>query len=250
MKRKLKSLLLAVSMLVAMVAMTACGSSDGQKDAAAADEQSSYYVQMAEQLATQIASFTDDQIETIVSQGNEFEVSTLESWKSAKDELGAFESVTSSDTEADGDNMIVTLDVKYEKATATVELIVDTADQTNPFSSMSFNVNYSLAVLMQRAAMNTVMGIGIVFLMLLFLSVVIGLFKYMSAIEKRAEKKPEPAAADDDVPTVVLAEKDEELADDTELVAVIAAAIAAYEDAPADGFVVRSIKKSNKWRRA
>ena len=43
--------------------------------------------------------------------------------------------------------------------------------------------------------------------------------------------------------------EEEELVDDTELVAVIAAAIAAYDDVPADGFVVRSIRKSNrrKW---
>ena len=35
----------------------------------------------------------------------------------------------------------------------------------------------------------------------------------------------------------------QELADDTELVAVIAAAIAAYEGTSTDGFVVRSIRR-------
>ena len=48
-------------------------------------------------------------------------------------------------------------------------------------------------------------------------------------------------------------EQEEELADDGELVAVIAAAIAAYEGSTStDGFVVRSIKRSktNKWKRA
>ena len=48
----------------------------------------------------------------------------------------------------------------------------------------------------------------------------------------------------------------EELADDSELVAVISAAIAAYEadngSASSDGFVVRSIRKVNKskWQNA
>ena len=47
-------------------------------------------------------------------------------------------------------------------------------------------------------------------------------------------------------------EEEEELADDTELVAVIAAAIAAYEGTSTDGFQVRSIKRANtkKWQRA
>ena len=44
----------------------------------------------------------------------------------------------------------------------------------------------------------------------------------------------------------------EETVDDGELIAVIAAAIAAAEGTTTDGFVVRSIKKSNrnKWQRA
>ena len=47
-------------------------------------------------------------------------------------------------------------------------------------------------------------------------------------------------------------EEDEEEVDDLELVAVITAAIAASENTPADGLVVRSIRKVNKtnnWKR-
>ena len=47
-------------------------------------------------------------------------------------------------------------------------------------------------------------------------------------------------------------EEQEQLTDDTEPVAVIAAAIAAYEGTSADGFQVRSIKRAStkKWQRA
>ena len=50
-------------------------------------------------------------------------------------------------------------------------------------------------------------------------------------------------------PAVAAAVEEAEEMDDTELVAVIAAAIAAAEGTTTDGFVVRSIKrrKSNKW---
>ena len=50
----------------------------------------------------------------------------------------------------------------------------------------------------------------------------------------------------------IAVEEEEELADDTELVAVIAAAIAVYEGTSADGFQVRSIKRAStkKWQRA
>ena len=51
---------------------------------------------------------------------------------------------------------------------------------------------------------------------------------------------------------VAVVEEEENLADDMELVAVIAAAIAAYEGTSTDGFQVRSIKRAStkKWQRA
>ena len=58
-----------------------------------------------------------------------------------------------------------------------------------------------------------------------------------------------PAAAP--APAVAAPVVEEELSDDLELVAVIAAAIAAYEGSEdASGYVVRSIKKSKKWHNA
>ena len=46
--------------------------------------------------------------------------------------------------------------------------------------------------------------------------------------------------------------QEEELVDDLELVAVITAAIAAFDNTSADGLVVRSIKRAPgaKWKRA
>ena len=54
------------------------------------------------------------------------------------------------------------------------------------------------------------------------------------------------------VPVAVAPVEEEELADDGELVAVIAAAIAASENTSTDSFVVRSIRKANKrkWQNA
>ena len=99
------------------------------------------------------------------------------------------------------------------------------------------------------------MGLGIVFLMLIFLSFLISQFKHISKLTEKKDSKPAaPAAlAPAPAPAVVEEEPEEELADDGELVAVIAAAIAAYEGSTStDGFVVRSIKRSktNKWKRA
>ena len=72
-----------------------------------------------------------------------------------------------------------------------------------------------------------------------------------TAAPKSAAAGKEPAAAPKaaPAPAVAAAVEEAEEMDDTELVAVIAAAIAAAEGTTTDGFVVRSIKrrKSNKW---
>lgn len=106
---------------------------------------------------------------------------------------------------------------------------------------------------LMKALTNTALGMGTVFLALIFIACIIALLpKVTGAIESIGKKKKEEAAAAPvekvQLPEVV---PEEEGIDDYELVAVITAAIAAMEGVPADGFVVRSIKRSpqNKWRR-
>lgn len=102
-------------------------------------------------------------------------------------------------------------------------------------------------ITMGEAGLNTAMGLVIVFCALAFISLIISLEgKIFGAFGKKkaAPKTPEAPAAP--APTVV--EEVEEETDDTELVAVITAAIAAYEaensvEVPADGLVVRSIRR-------
>ena len=94
-----------------------------------------------------------------------------------------------------------------------------------------------------EAGLNTAMGLGIVFCALAFISLVITLEgKIFGALGKKkaAPKTPEVPAAVEEVI--------EDESDDTELVAVITAAIYAYEaenggEVPADGLVVRSIRR-------
>ena len=105
---------------------------------------------------------------------------------------------------------------------------------------------------MGQAALNTVMGISIVFLALAFIACVIALEgKIFTTFEKKKsspktvapkpEDKLEPTVTET-VDTVDASSRDEEI------VAVITAAIAAFEaetgfDVPADALVVRSIRR-------
>lgn len=216
------------------------------------EDEAANYKSAAETLISQIAGFSDEEIENYLAQDDAFTTATMESWKSVKGELGAYSSIVSQDVEKDGDVVTISTVAQFEKAKADVVLMLDLGQQM--YTSMTYSVQYSLAANMQRAGMNTLMGIGIVFLMLVFLSFVIGLFKYIEKFQNVGKKKAaEEAPKAEEAPAPAIAQSeaaDEDFADDLELVAVISAAIAAYENTSGDSFVVRSIKKSNKWHRA
>ena len=115
---------------------------------------------------------------------------------------------------------------------------------------------------MESALLNTIIGMGTVFVVLIFISCLIGMFKIIPKIQAKMEKRQEEdfnvvTAIDNTVSQIVEQEELEELVDDGELVAVITAAIMASmasngEEVPADGLIVRSIKRtnSNKWKKA
>ena len=91
-----------------------------------------------------------------------------------------------------------------------------------------------------NALQNTVLGMGTVFVMIA-IALIIYCFKIIPVIQKKFVQKAEPAAEAPKTAPVVAAPVQE--TDDLELVAVIAAAIAASENVPVDSFRVRTIKR-------
>lgn len=252
MKEKMKKSLLSLALVVCMVCLS-CVTVFAAKDKVLTEDQVASYKSGAVKVIEQIAGLSDEEIQNYLDQDDDFVTAALTSWNNAKDELGAYVEVGDQTVTTDGNNVIINSDVTYENKTADVELIVNS--KTNTSESMAFNINYTMGEKMEQAGLNTLMGIGIVFLMLIFLSFLISQFKHISNLtEKKDSKSAAPAApAPAPAPAAAEEEQEEELADDGELVAVIAAAIAAYEGSTStDGFVVRSIKRSktNKWKRA
>ena len=250
MKEKMKKSLLSLALVVCMVCLS-CVTVFAAKDKVLTEDQVASYKSGAVKVIEQIAGLSDEEIQNYLDQDDDFVTAALTSWDNAKDELGAYVEVGDQTVTTDGNNVIINSDVTYENKTADVELIVNS--KTNTSESMAFNINYTIGEKMEQAGLNTLMGLGIVFLMLFFLSFLISQFKHISKLTEKNKPAAPAAPAPAPAPAVVEEEPEEELADDGELVAVIAAAIAAYEGSTStDGFVVRSIKRSktNKWKRA
>lgn len=225
----------------------------GQEDAADAPvSQEDAIKNLLTSQLVQISDWTDEQIEMLIDGDDMTGAAIAANWKSVKEELGAFIEVTDAQLNAEGTE--ITGHVKYEKINDNTEVtVVYSVNADAKTATMNWNIDYPMSVLMQRAGMNTVMGIAIVFLTLLFLSWLIGRLHIIPDMIEKRTKSNAPAPASAAAPAVPAEPVEEEdLTDDLELVAVITAAIAASENTSGDGFVVRSIKKANtrNWQRA
>ncbi|MCR5160469.1 MAG: OadG family protein [Lachnospiraceae bacterium] len=278
MKNRLKALLLATGLTVSMLcagasaqeAATESGaaaevqteaetSASSETEAAAAEDgagnHADYYDEMKASVAKLIEDLsymTDAQLQTYMEGTDESSAKIAAQWMNVKEELGSFVEIGEQTIEEDGNVITITSDVKYDQVPDKTKVSVTyTADMKANTVDMNWDIAYPMSKLLKEAGLNTLMGIGIVFLTLLFLSFIISRFTLVSGLgQKKAETKTAPPVVQAAAPEA--AEEEEELSDDGELVAVIAAAIAASENTGTDGFVVRSIKKANrkKWLNA
>lgn len=245
----MKKLLAILGVITCMVGLCACG----QEDAAAASAEDEYLVQQFEAMV--------EQINTIVSQGaveqyasvDAVSYNALVDWQNALDDIGEYTGTNGGFVEHGDEDIVISVNVTGSDHNAVVEFVL--SSDGSALEGVSTNIEYSVGENMGRAAMNTLIGMGTVFVVLIIISLIISAFGVIPKIEakmKAKEKQPIPEVKAAPVATPAAA-VEEELSDDTELVAVIAAAIAAYEgSASTDGFVVRSIRKSkkNKWQNA
>ncbi len=262
----MKKFLALIGMIACIFGLTACGSGENYTDY----EQQK--ITDAENYASQLivpwfnqftngtfekdifAENTADEVAYIVANGNgiaadgQVILSAIESFASAGEDIGRVVSVGTASGKIDGKQIIVYVQVKGEKRDAEAEVIFSN-DMFLELQAAALNPNYSKGELMGQAAMNTVLGMGTVFAVLILICLIIYCFGIIPKLQKKAEsrKEKEKAAASGIGNAVAQISEREEIAeesDDLELVAVIAAAIAASEGAAStDGFVVRSIRK-------
>lgn len=175
-------------------------------------------------------------------------MSAITSFNSAFDTIGELESLGEISSELKDDEIIVTIEVTGSKAGAEAEFIFAN-DIFLTMEAGALNPTATMGDMMVKAALNTLMGMGTVFVVLILISLIISAMGVIPKIQDKMKKKKSAGTSNDgkaesvDNTIAQIIEK-EELSDDLELVAVISAAIAAYEgSAAADGFVVKSVRR-------
>ena len=228
MKKKISLLGL---ILILVLSFTGCGKSETTEyDQATLEQYAEFVVQNFEAMTTeQLDSFSnmrDLQLDTqlmnagLPVDGEDF-LTMISSWEAAEEECGAYVEHGDWTMEVKNDGVSLTSEAKYENRDAD---IVFSFDEKGNMESMDVSAHYSTGEILEKAGLNTKLQ-----------------EKLANKDKKVEEKKEAPVQA---APAPVAAAED-----DAELVAVIAAAIAAAEGTSTDGFVVRSIKrrKSNRW---
>ena len=217
MKKKL-SVLLCV--LVAMLCFTACGSKKEnlQYDKSTITQATDFLIEYCNSADAdtieQWNKMTDFQIESQLNQAGvpftkDSFLAALDAWQQGTKECGEYVSHGDYKFEPSSDELKVTTSAKFKDRDADITFVFD---EDLYLDSTTIDAHYSIGEIMEKAGLNTILGMGTVFV----------------------------------APVV------EEASNDDELAAVISAAIAAYEaeaGGSTDGFVVRSIKRrpSNKW---
>ena len=91
------------------------------------------------------------------------------------------------------DGYIARMNTVYEKRAMEFTLIAD--EDLSKVETISFSPVYTTGEKMAKAGMNTLMGMGVVFAVLIFISWLISMFKYISVFEAKMKAKKNAAAA-------------------------------------------------------
>ncbi|MCI5584140.1 MAG: OadG family protein [Lachnospiraceae bacterium] len=235
----MKKFLLVLGMITCIFGLTAC-----QKEEVITENYGVTEEQAAEYGKGLIETINDIVLYQEMEQYASEEViyAALENYASALKDMGDYQSVDRYTVTYD-DGIIIDLEVSGSLRDATVQIILD---EELLLVGISTNVVYSFGEMMAKAGLNTLMGMGTVFMVLILISLLISSFSLISSFQKKKDKKAQNSVAAADKAIEQIIEK-EELNDNLELAAVIAAAVAAYEGAASsDGYVVRSIKRRNR----
>lgn len=253
-------------MLLMILSFTGCASEETtlEYDQASVEQVTefliSYCMSTDEATIEEWKSMTETEMELQLIQAGlpltpESFIGAMESWQAGIEECGAYIQHGEYTYEASEDELEVSTNVLYEEREATIVFLFD---DNLYLESMTVNAQLSLGEILQKAGLNTILGMGTVFAVLIFLAFLISMMKYIpNLLEMFTKKDAENAQPVAEVvqqstpvvePTKPAVKVD--TVDDLELIAVITAAIAAQEGTTTDGFVVRSIRRrpSNKWR--
>lgn len=118
-------------------------------------------------------------------------------------------------------------------------------------NKLSLLLTKPMAERLENASLNTLLGLLVVFAVLIIITLIIYMFRifpYLQSNKSGKQEEQKNTTVDTVIEQIIEKEENEFIRDDYELIAVITAAISAVtgDTVPADGLIVRSIRRVNK----
>lgn len=255
-----KKLTLGAVLCGLLLSLAGCGSTINEQKVIYGIERSSIEEEMQSMAATitSLDKGTTEQLEEAyhaqveLSEGSDKDQANmvydmLSSWDSTVDYVGTFQGTGTMKVEKAGKTVTATMPLYFTDKNANLVFVYNIVGDRMKQSAVSVNLLRSMGETMGRAGLNVLMGMGTVFCVLILICLCIYAFRIIPYLEKKFEAKK-----GNGTPAPAKKEKREEpqLAapaysgpGNTELAAVIAAAISAATGQSTDDFVVRSIRR-------
>ncbi len=255
-----KKIICLFAVIAIGLSLAGCGAKtedyDSETLTSAAEFIISNFTAMTEEDFDSLESASDFQLDyTLLQTGLKISAqdfrSLMGSWKSAVKECGAYKSHGDYDIEVKSGSYVVSTQASFKEKQATLSF---TFDKNMSMTALDVSPKLTMGEILKKAGLNTVLGMGTVFVVLIFLAFLISLLKYIPPLIERRHTKPMDLFDEsDEVPPDADFEDDgfSHAKDDDETAAVIAAAVAAIaeDEGKSGGYVVRRIKRreTNTW---
>ena len=205
----MKKRLLVLGMIACLLGATACGTtnvSEASVTIDAASQLADTYISTISSIDQYISSygytsaedFIDENasgIETYWYMTSDVCKTAYTSYSTALEDLGTYQGIESVSYTEKGDEVTITATVIGDKVRPdgkprTAQALITVDVKSYKATSILFNVDYTFGELMTTAGLNTLLGIGTVFMVLVILMALISCFKIVNKIETSiADKK-------------------------------------------------------------
>lgn len=238
MRKKIALCLCTIAMMVMM--LCACGGTDPKT----VDYNGVTYDQLynaSTGVVQALTEMTEENKQYIMQSGTEVDQQILTRWDEILPEVGEYKGYGEFTITKSGNTLTTDLILEFEKREVTFEMVYSYHNME--LTGTSMEPIYSMGEKMTNAALNTVISMSVVFCVLILISLIIYCFNIFPYLEKKKKEKAQAAAPVQEAAPAAAPEVVETVTDDTELIAVIAAAIAASTGTSTSDFVVRSINR-------
>lgn len=234
-----KKISLILSMCFLILGLTACGT-----DPTKVDYNGYTYDQLEAEcqgMAQALESLSAEDAEQIKASGQEMIVNLITRWEEARSDVGEFKELGEFTITKSGNTLTCEQEIIYEERPLTLTYVYKYYNME--LQDITVDQVLTLGEKMTNAGLNTLMGMGIVFTVLILISLIIYCFNIFPYLENKKKEKKAAMPEVKEAPAVPTPAPAVQAQDDLELAAVIAAAIAASTGTSTDDFVVRSIKR-------